>query len=146
MFTSCLRHRRVGLPAVQHLQPRGTESSHRRMELQPMVLLQRTFKRTSRSIRRGVSDSKASVCFRSILSCLDSLLFNLFPPRPRWNSRVTSEDEIPPLSKPLSVIKKPGRNSSVSRRSRSTKTIYSSLLCSEKSEISWDEIRRLACT
>uniref|UniRef100_A0A8D8MZI1 Lethal(3)malignant brain tumor-like protein 3 n=1 Tax=Culex pipiens TaxID=7175 RepID=A0A8D8MZI1_CULPI len=56
---------------------------------------------------------------------------------------VPPEDEIPPMPKPLSVIKKSGRSSSVSRRSSSTKTIHSSLLCSEKFEMSSDESRSI---
>lgn len=53
-----------------------------------------------------------------------------------------NEEDVPPMPKPLAIIKKTRNRRSVSRRSRSSKSsIHSSLLCNEKLETESDESR-----
>ncbi|XP_065074036.1 lethal(3)malignant brain tumor-like protein 3 isoform X2 [Ochlerotatus camptorhynchus] len=64
------------------------------------------------------------------------------PPKP--DEVPKEDDDILPMPKPLAIIKKTRKGrSSVSRRSRSSKTIHSSLLCNEKLETESDESRSI---
>ncbi|XP_055534439.1 lethal(3)malignant brain tumor-like protein 3 isoform X2 [Wyeomyia smithii] len=60
---------------------------------------------------------------------------------PANREEAPNDDEVPPIPKPLSVIKRSNRRSA-SRKSASTRSIHSSLLCSEKFDES-DESRSI---